>query len=893
MGTLLRRLKYWVRRDRLDAELAEEIEFHRALRQARLEESGLPPHEAAQASRRALGSLTAAREEVREVWIWRWADELLRDLRHGARLLRRSPGFTLVAVLSLGLGIGANTAIFSLVDAVILKMLPVEAPERLVVLDRMNMRGERYNFSYPLFDALRMPDRTFSGMFAAIDGTYHLEMSGPGSTVEAEPVLVQAVSGEYFQVLGVRAAAGRLLTVEDDRSVSTEPVAVVSYAVWQQRFLGDRAVIGRRIVVKRQTITVIGVAPPRFSGESVGRAPDLWVPLTIQPKLDPPMLLDQPNVGWLRVMARLRPGVSLEQAQDVVDRRLQALKKDTGDSTDFGRRLRDMRTIAVSSGSQGLSDTQKRFSRQLWMLMAVVGIVLLIACTNVANLLLVRAEARARETAIRLAIGAGRGRLVRQFLTESVILSLIGGTVGLLLGWWGSRLLVVLASGGATPLSIDVTPDARVLAFTAGVSALTVLLFGLAPADLATRRDVSASFNSIGAGRGRPGLPRLLVIAQVGLSLLLVTGAGLFLQTLRNLRAVDLGFEAGEIVQAGINPQRAGYTRDQLPDLYRRLLERLRSAPGIRSVSLATNGFRTGSSRTCCVAVQGHVPGPGEEREMHTISITPDYFQTMGLRMLHGRAFTWADVGSDSRSPKVAIVNEAMARAYFDSEAPIGRRFGWGDPPNVKYDTEVVGIVRNARYGDLRERVRPVIYFPASGGRYVVLRGTGTTATVAGILRGEVQAVDRNLDELDIRTVPQLMDEALVLERLLAKLSGLFGAIALLLVSIGLYGLMAYAVARRTKEIGIRVALGAQRTAVVGLVFTETLRLVFIGLALGVCAALITTRLATSMLFGVTPMDPMTIGVAMLLLLVMAALASALPARRAARVEPMVALRHE
>ncbi len=601
---------------------------------------------------------------MRDVWIWRWADELVRDLRHGARLLRRSPGFTLVAVLSLGLGIGANSAIFSLVDAVILKTLPVDDPERLVALDRVNLRGERYNMSYPLFVVLRTPDATFSGMFAAIDGTYRLQMSAPGSAADAEPVAVQAVSGEYFPVLGVHPAAGRLLTIEDDNVTSTEPVAVLSYALWQRRFGGDLSAIGTRVVLKRHSITVVGVAPPRFSGESVGRAPDLWVPLTLQPKLDPPMLLDQANVGWLRAMARLRPGVSVAQAQDVLDRRLQALQQDSGDSTNFGRRLRDMRTIAVSSGSQGLADTQKRFSTQLWMLMAVVGVVLLIACTNVANLLLVRAEVRARETAIRLAIGAGRGRIVRRFLTESVLLMCIGGTAGLFLGWWGSRVLVVLASRGATPLTIDVTPDARILGFTAAVSAPTVLLFGLAPADLATRQDVSASFNAGGVGRGRLLLPRLLVIAQVGLSLLLLTGAGLFLQTLRNLRAVDLGFETGEIVQAAINPQRAGYTRNQLPDLYRRLLERLGSAPGIRSVSLATNGFRTGSSRTCCVAAQGHVPGPGEEREIHTMNVTPGYFQTIGLQMLHGRAFTWTDVGGGPTSPKVAIINEAMARAY-------------------------------------------------------------------------------------------------------------------------------------------------------------------------------------------------------------------------------------
>jgi predicted permease len=886
MGRLWRRLTYRLHRETLERDLAEELETHRSLRQARLEESGLPASEAAPASRRALGNITLAREDVREIWVSRLVDELLQDLRHGVRLLWRSPGFTSVAVLSLALGIGANTAIFTLVDAVVLKTLPVDEPERLVVLERVNTRGERSNIPYQLFEALRAPDRVFSGVFAALDGTYRLEMEGQGSDVEADRLHVQAVSGEYFQVLGVRAALGRALAMEDDRMARSEPVAVMSYGFWQRRFAGDASVIGQRITLKGQSISIVGVAPAKFFGESVGRAPDLWVPLTMQPRLDPPDVLRDPRVGWLRVMARLQPGTDMRQAQESLNVRFRGLKTDTGP---LGDSLRQVGVIALSSGRQGLSDTRTRFSKQLWILMAVVGVVLLIACANVANLLLVRGAERSRETAIRLAIGAGRSRLVRQFLTESMILASMGGAAGLLIAWWGSQMLLVLASEGSSPLAIDVTLDARVLAFTLATSLATVALFGLAPASAAARQDMNASLKAT-VGRARLALPRVLVIAQVALSLLLFTGAGLFLQTLRNLRTVDLGFAAEEIVQARVNAPQAGYSREQIPDLHRRLLERLSTAPGIRSASLATSGFRTGTSRTCCIAIPGHIPAPGEDRQIQTIGITPDYFRTMGVALLRGRAFTPQELAAGA--PKVAIINETMARRHFGSDVPLGSRFGWGDPPAAKFDTEVIGVARDVLYGDLRHGAPPLIYFPASDGRYLIARAALPAASVAALIRREVQAVDRNL-VADVRTVPQILDQALVLERLLARLSGFFGLVALLLAAIGIYGLMGYAVARRTKEIGIRVALGAQRSRILRQVFTETLALAIIGIVLGICAALAMTRLIASSLFGVPPRDPVALGAGVLSLLVIAILAGSLPARRASRVEPIVTLRHE
>jgi predicted permease len=880
MRALLNRLRRWQRLRQFDRDLAEEMETHRALRQAQLEDSGLTPREAERVSRRALGNVTLAREDARDVWVLQWLDEALRDLRHGSRLLLRNPGFALMAIASIALGIGANTAIFSLVDAVILRALPVDAPQQLVVLERVNPRGERSNLSYALFSGVRAPDAALSGAFAALDGTYRLEMAKAGGAY-TETVRVQAVSGEYFQVLGVRPALGRALTRDDDVPGKPESVAVLSYGCWQRRFGFDPSILGQRVTLKGESITIIGVAPPQFFGESVGRAPEMWVPLSLQPMLDPPGLLNDPRVGWLRVMARLQPGASPAQAQESVNLRLTALKAEAGG---IGQSLRQVSGIAVEPGSRGLPDTRTKFSRQLGILIAVVAVVLMIACANVANLLLVRGAARSRETAIRLAIGAGRGRLVRQFLTESLLLGSIGGAAGLLVAGWGSQVLLVLASNPSSPLTIDVAPDARVLGFTCAVCLATVLLFGLMPAYAAVRPQIKT-------GRLALTLPRALVVAQVALSLLLVAGAGLFVQTLKNLRSLNLGFAVDGILQTPINPQQAGYPREQFPNVYRRVLDRVRDAPGLHSVSMSSSGFRTGTSRTCCVAIRGHIPEPGEEREVQTMSVTAGYFETMGLPIVKGRAFSASDL-VEGPAQKAAIVNEAMVRRFFGGRSAVGERFGWGNPPDARYDIEIVGIARDAIYGDLRTGPAPLIYFPASGGRYLIIRASLPSVQAAGMIRGGVQSVDRRL-EVDVRTLPELRDQALMLERMVAALSGFFGVAALLLAGVGLYGTVAYVVTRRTREIAIRVALGAQRARVVRDVFSETMGLTLAGAVLGGCGALLGTRLLSSLLFGISPEDPATLALSILLLVSVAALAGAIPARRAARIEPIEALRQE
>ena len=883
------RLRSLFHRNQVEDELDEELSYHIERQFEEHISKGMTPEDARYAALRAIGGVEQRKEECRDTRRVRWIEDLMQDLRYGLRTLRKSPGFTAVAALSLALGIGANTAIFSIVDAVLLKSLPVRNPEQLVALEAFNQRGDHSNFSYPLFERLRDRLQVFTGILATQDGAGQMEMADTESASTTEQVAAQLVSGEYFQVLGVNAIIGRTLTAADNQTPGAHPVAVLSYAFWQRRFAGDVSIIGKSILLKAQPFTIIGVTPPAFFGEAVGQAPDIWAPLMMQPPLDRGQsYIGDASTGWIRIMARLKPGVDETQARAWLALRLEQIKAEPD------RVGRYLSKIEPFYGGRGLAEFRNQYSKPLRVLMAVVGLVLLIACANVANLLLARATTRQREVTIRLAIGAGRFRLIRQFLTESVLLAAAGGAIGLLFAWWGSRLLLVLVSGDSAPIPIDVTPNARILGFTIGISLLTALIFGLAPAMAATRQDVNAALKMTVFARPRPSLSRFLVVAQVALSLLLLTGAGLFVRTLRNLRTMDLGFDAENVLQVRINPQVSGYKQEQLPDLYQRLLERLNSTPGIQHASMAGSGFRNGGSRSCCISVEGYTPRPDEDREVQTNRVTPGYFQTMGLPLLLGRDFTTQEAGGRQGGfPNIAVINETMASYYFGKANPLGKRFGWGDSPQLTYDTEIIGVIKDANYGSLRDKTQRLIYFPAQGGNLLVARAAGPVATMAAAIRREIQTVDKSLELSEVSAIPQLRDQALVQERLLAELSGFFSLLALLLACIGLYGVMSYDVARRAHEIGVRMALGAQRVDIVRLVMRETTSLVVVGLIAGLGAALSTTRLIESLLYGLTPNDPLTIGLAGLLLVAVAALAGYLPARRAARLDPMVALRHE
>jgi predicted permease len=809
---------------------------------------------------------------------------LLRDVRYGLRVLLKRPGFTAVTVVTLALGIGANTAIFSLLDAILLKALPVQNPERLVVINTSGPKGLSNDYSYPVFERFRDQNQSLSGVFAAASaGRLGVKMSASGAGGEAETVVGKLVSGGYFSVLG------SVFTAEEDQTPGGHAVAVISYGYWQRRFGRDPSAVGRTFTLSDTSFTVIGVTPPGFFGETVGEAPDLWIPATMQPQVYPGRdFLNVDYVTWLRLMARLKPGAHPRQAQaelDVIFRQLQDEK---------GRQKFPAGRIELTPGGKGLSELRERFSDPLRVLMAVVGLVLLIACVNVASLLLSRAASRRKEMAVRLALGAGRLRLVRQLLTESALLALSGGLLGLLFAFWGSDVLLAIVSAGTSPVALDLHPDVRVLAFTGAVSLLTGMLFGLAPALQWTRLDLTpalkAPVRGLSGGGARYGLGRVLIVAQVALSLLLVIGAGLFVRSLRNLKRLDAGFKREGVLVLGVDSAATGYADAQLKSLYRQLLGRVGALPGVSSASLAFQTFRGPGSGICCISIQGAPPLAEEDRRVNADYVGPRFFETMGTPLVSGRGF---DLRDDENAPKVAVINEAAARYYFPDGSPLGRRFDQSKNKGI----EIVGVVKDARHYGLREQAPRMFYLPllqhGTPPNFLAVRTAGDPRGMAAAVRQALQEVDPKLPVVEVTTLGEQVDASLVPERLIATISGFFGFLALLLSCVGLYGLMSYAVARRTAEIGIRMALGARPGNVLWMVLREALLLALVGVATGLPAALAATRLIESLLFGLTPADPTTVSLATLLMIAVAASASYLPARRASRVDPMVALRYE
>ena len=850
---------------------------------------------------------------------------ILTDIRFGMRGLLKHPAFTIVAVLTLALGVGANTALFSVVDAVLLKKLPVQDPERLVLLkaswnskfspgsyDGSNMRdpatGLTVGTSFPMqtLTRLRQEQGALSDVFAFSPLEVNFNAGG-----QAEVVSAQAVSGNYYSALGVRAMIGRTITEADDNA-GASPVAVLSHRFWSNRFNADPAAVGKQVNINNVAFTIAGVTPPGFAGTSqVGTSQDVSFPIAWEPQINGEQSnLKGEGVWWLRIMGRLKPGATLAQAesslagpfqQSVLEHR--ALRK-----TDTGAALRtlepgDLPKLGVESGSQGEMNTRHWFGPALRLLAGVVGVVLLIACANVANLLLVRASSRRKEIAVRLAVGASRWRLVRQLLTESVLLAAVGGALGVLFAFWiKDGLLMVTEWGGREMSALTPRLDLRVLGFTLGLSCLTGIIFGILPALRATNVDLTPALKDAGrssSGIGRSWLSKSLVVVQVSLSVLLLIGAGLLIRTLRNLQHVDMGFNANNVLLFKVDPSLLGYRDEKLADLYQRSFSRLEAVPGVQSVTFSRSPLLAHSSWTSSAYVPGEMGANGKPREsdVKVHSVRENFFSTMEIPLLLGRGLTEQD---DARAPRVAVVNQAFAKAHFGNENPIGKRFGFA--PEKPDDIEIVGIARDAKYTSQRDEIQPTVY---QAWRQVLRRMTFATfelrtvgdpaASIAGV-RQAMREVDSNLPLSDMRTQKQQADETLAMERMFAKLLTLFGLIAQQLAAIGLYGVMAYVVSQRTHEIGIRMALGADRRKVLMMVVRQGMVLTLVGIAIGLAAAFVLTRYLeslTSMLFGVKPRDPWTFAVIAVGLGLVALLACLVPARRATKVDPLRALRYE
>ncbi|MEK6410070.1 MAG: ABC transporter permease [Acidobacteriota bacterium] len=834
---------------------------------------------------------------------------MIQDLRYGLRMLLKQKGFTAVAVLSLALGIGANTAIFSLIDAVMLRSLPVHEPERLMLFGKAESAGITIGFpdgswdlfSYPLYREVRRRNQVFSDVAAvhSMPSRVHGVVHARESSGDLEQINAQMVSGTYFSVLGVNAVVGRTLTSDDDVTPGGHPVVVASHSWWQRRFGGDASVVGSTINIDQTAYTIVGVTPRDFFGTTVGESPDIWVPLAMEAQLPPGWKgLDKPSFQSLYLIGRLRSSVSDEQAGAETNLLFKQLLLEYAGPQPSTERLEDIQQarIELTPAGRGLSALRKEFSLPLKILMVVVGVVLLIACANIANLLMARATARHQEFTVRVALGASPARIGRQLFTESLLLALLGGAAGILLGSWGSEALVSMVSTGPQALPLDVAPDMRVLAFTVIVSVLSAVVFGTVPAIRASRVELSASLRSSRASASsmsRSLLGKALLASQVALSLLLLVGAGLFVRSLINLQRVDTGFNQENVLLFQIDTDSIGYKQDsQLVKLYRDVEERVSSIPGVRAASFSMFAFNQGGW-TSPASTRGDSTGDNTQQSIRNNSVGPDFFEAMGLTLLTGRGF---DAQDTETSPKVAVISDALAHRLFPGSSAVGRRFGLGGPEHSE-DIEVVGVVKDAKYGDLMEEPKPMAYYPYTQSiNYLSnfeVSFTGNPGAIVSETRRAIKEVNRQLPIVEAVRMSEHVGRSLVQQKLIARLSSFFGLLALLLACIGLFGIMSYSAARRTNEIGIRMALGAGRGEVLRLVMREGLAPVLIGVAIGLPAALAGARLVTSLLFGLTPADPLTILFSTLLLLAVAALAGYLPARKASRVDPMTALRCE
>ena len=822
-------------------------------------------------------------------------ENLLQDIRYSVRMFAKSPLFTTVAVLALALGIGANTTIFSLVYALLLRQLPgVTEPQRLISVYTSDFSSTRYSTSsYPDYIDHRDRNEVFDGL-----ATYREDSMVLSALDSPQRITGAAVSGNYFSVLGAKAYMGRTLDLEDDTLQTENSVVVLSYQTWNHRFGSDPTILGKTISLNSHGCTVVGIAAKEFRGANLAAEVELWLPMAFLRQLQPGSTasFNQRSTRWLRMIGRLKDGVTLEQAQSNIDsisaQLAEAYPRSNRGTLQQPDKPRPM-TLVPASEVATIGPTERgTFTRVSQLLMTVVGFVLLIACANVANLLLARADSRRKEIAVRLAIGAPRTRLIRQLLTESSLLALMGGAVGLLMSAWMSDLILLFN----LPPALDPSLDKWVLGFTLLVSLLTGLLFGLAPALQASKVDLVAALKNSLENVNRPvrgfRLRDLLVVSQVALSLLLLIGSGLFLRSLQNAYRTDLGFETRNALLATVDLSLQGYSDVQERTFEQRILERISSLPAVQSVSAASfmpvsdAGMRDG------VIIEGHQAQPGEDTEIDLNIVALNYFETMGITLMRGRDFSAQD---NESAPRVAIINEAMARRYWPDQDPIARKFRISGPKGPFI--EIAGVVKTGIYRSIGEEPIPYIYLPSAqnqaGGFTIIVKTAGNPLALAAALRAEVHGLDGNLPVFDVKTMNGHIGEAISQERMIATLLGIFGSLALILAAVGIYGVMSYSVTQRRREIGVRMALGAESGDILKLIVGRGLVLTLSGVGIGLAGALALTRLATGLLFGVSATDPPTFLAISALLTAVALTASFLPARRATKVDPMVALRYE
>jgi macrolide transport system ATP-binding/permease protein len=908
MNEILRRIRFLFHRAEYERDLEEEMRHHLAL----LGEHGRPDS----AAHRQFGNVTSLKEESRSMWTFAILEQFAQDLRYALRNMVATPLFTATAVLSLALGIGANTAIYSFMDAILLRGLPVPHPEELAIAEwhsprrsavvkGLNGSNRRYgksgyaspNFPYSAYRMLGSEKDTFSTLFAYTYAQNFNVITGG----EAESIPGGYVSGNYFSGLRVAPAAGRLLGNDDDRSGSP-PVVVLAYAYWQRRFNGGPSVIGKSILLNNLPFTVVGVSAPGFFGVDPQTNPAFFLPIHAIPTLatkpieeERSRFLDD-HFYWIEMMGRLLPGVGIEQAQGVMRARFRAFAAGTAATPKDAEVLPE---LSLAEGASGLDTLRRQYSKPLYVLMIMVSLILAIACANLANLLLARAAARRREIAVRLSLGASRGRIVRQMLTESVLLAMAGGALGLSVGFAGIRFITWLLANGREQFTLRAELNWPVLGFTFVLALAAGVLFGLAPAIQATNVDFTPALkesplqgSNTSGRRFRPRLGQALIALQIAVSLLLVIGAGLFVRTLSNLQAIDVGFNRENVLLVNLNGRQAGYREDALARFYSGLLDRFREIPGVRAASASNLPLVSQYTNSSSVVIPGRTAQQGDPGA-NLLHIDPAFLETMEIPVLVGRNLKPADLAS----PTVVLVNQKFASTYFGGENPIGRQFSIGKPPGPLL--AIVGVAKAAHYNSLQEDSQPVVYLPYTqnlaglGQLFFEIRTEGPPLSAAAAVRRTVHDASASVSIGEITTQSQRMDQTISQERTFAELGSCFAALALLIACVGLYGAMAYTVARRTGEIGIRMALGAQRSGIIYMVLREVLVTTAAGLLLGYCAARLTTRFVESFLFHMQPNDLLAIVTAIGILLAAALAAGYVPAWRASRIDPASALRNE